>query len=95
MLVNGVRVEDPRLFKEAVFNHFQSFFKMEVVIRGTVQCENLVRVRPEDARSLEDVFTIEEVWETVRSCEGRKAPGPDGFNFVFFKNFWNLIKAGK
>lgn len=28
------------------------------------------------------------VWE----CEGSKSPGPDGFNFNFFKNCWDVVK---
>lgn len=28
----------------------------------------------------------------VRESDGSKSPGPDGFNFVFVKEFWYLIK---
>ncbi|WRX15677.1 Reverse transcriptase domain - like 10 [Theobroma cacao] len=33
-----------------------------------------------------------EIWETIQSCEGSKASGPDGFNLNFFKNQWKVVK---
>lgn len=30
-------------------------------------------------------FTLEELEDAVWSCDGNKAPGPDGFNFSFIK----------
>ncbi|GKV29207.1 hypothetical protein SLEP1_g38153 [Rubroshorea leprosula] len=35
---------------------------------------------------------IEEIEEGLRSCEGSKAPGPDGYNFNFLKYAWHCIK---
>jgi hypothetical protein len=37
-------------------------------------------------------FSLEEIEEVVSECDGNKSPGPDGFNFNFFKAFWNLLK---
>lgn len=37
-------------------------------------------------------FSIEEIKEVIWECDGRKSPGPDGFNFNFIKNCWNIIK---
>lgn len=34
---------------------------------------------------LEAEFTGEEVKNIITSCDGNKAPGPDGFNLAFFK----------
>lgn len=42
--------------------------------------------------SLSGIFTMEEAEEAVESCEGNKAPGPDGFNFNFIKKYWGTIK---
>lgn len=35
---------------------------------------------------------MEEIKEVVWSCGDDKNLGPDGFNFNFFKNFWDLLK---
>lgn len=37
-------------------------------------------------------FTEVEIKETIWFCEGSKSPGPDGFNFCFFKESWNTLK---
>lgn len=37
-------------------------------------------------------FTKDEVKQAVCQCEGSKSPGPDGFNFNFIKNNWDILK---
>ncbi|KAJ0682333.1 putative RNA-directed DNA polymerase [Helianthus annuus] len=37
-------------------------------------------------------FSEKEILEAVRSCDGGKAPGPDGFSLRFFKVFWVKFK---
>lgn len=46
-----------------------------------------------DNENLTAPFTIDEVKEAVWSCDGEKSPWPDGFNFSFYKQFWELIKG--
>lgn len=41
---------------------------------------------------LETPFTYEEIWEAMLACDGKRAPGSDGFNFTFFREFWSLIR---
>jgi len=35
----------------------------------------------------------EEIKEAVWSCYVDGAPGPDGLSFMFYHNFWDLIKS--
>jgi hypothetical protein len=37
-------------------------------------------------------FTEDEVTATIRSMHKEKAPGPDGYIGIFFKECWSLIK---
>ncbi|KAK3226022.1 hypothetical protein Dsin_005884 [Dipteronia sinensis] len=46
----------------------------------------------EERESLEEKFSMEEVWAAVSSCDGNKGPGPDGFNMNFVKENWKVIK---
>ena len=37
-------------------------------------------------------FSLDEVKVAVWDCENFKCPGPDGINFGFIKDFWNIVK---
>ena len=45
------------------------------------------------SRNMIDGFSEEEVREAVWQCGGKKSPGPDGFNFNFIKNCWDIMKS--
>lgn len=38
-------------------------------------------------------FQENEIRAVVWDCEGSKSPGPDGVNFGFIKEFWELVKT--
>lgn len=46
-----------------------------------------------DGELLTRAFSEEEIKEVVWDCDGSKSPGPDGFNFEFFKNCWDIVKV--
>jgi hypothetical protein len=46
----------------------------------------------EDNWQLSRPFSTEEIDNVVMESDGNKSPGPDGFNFSFFKEFWYLLK---
>ena len=37
-------------------------------------------------------FTEKEIKDAVWECGSDKTPGPDGLNFIFIKEFWEVIK---
>lgn len=43
--------------------------------------------------SLEAEFTELEILSAVNECDGKKAPGPDGFTLFYFQKFWKLMKG--
>lgn len=44
----------------------------------------------EDIGELKQDCTEEEMLRALRSIGSHKAPGPDGYQAVFFKRFWNV-----
>lgn len=45
-----------------------------------------------DNEMLIQPFIEIEVKEAIWGCDSSKSPGPDGFNFRFMKEFWDVIK---
>lgn len=45
-----------------------------------------------DPPELDGPFIIEEILAVLKDMPPDHAPGPDGFNGVFFKRCWNIIK---
>ncbi|EOY19749.1 Uncharacterized protein TCM_045057 [Theobroma cacao] len=54
---------------------------------------SLIRQSSHDAQNLEALISMEELKFAIWSCDGSKAPGPDGFNLNFFKHYWSFIKS--
>ena len=46
----------------------------------------------EEAEWLERPFDVDEVIDVVRSLNGDKALGPDGFSLAFYQSCWDVIK---
>jgi hypothetical protein len=42
---------------------------------------------------LDDAFSKKEVKEAIFGSYAEGAPGPDGFSFLFYQHFWELIRA--
>ncbi|XP_057456943.1 uncharacterized protein LOC130747902 [Lotus japonicus] len=91
--VRGNEVNDPAVIRDEIRAHFQSFFTREVMRRPKLKCTNLLKLSMGDRRRLEEGFSESEIWDVLKHCDGDKAPGPDGFNFNFFKHFWATIKG--
>ncbi|KAL8481854.1 hypothetical protein ACS0TY_028123 [Phlomoides rotata] len=45
-----------------------------------------------DNQMLTTEFMVEEIKDVIDSCESYKSQGPDGFNFGFLKNFWEIFR---
>ncbi|XP_071713725.1 uncharacterized protein [Rutidosis leptorrhynchoides] len=84
--------------KNAVFENFVNIFNQPVSSKpelvswsdSDLRCG---RLQHSDVECLEAEFTEPEIWSAVKDCGSTKAPGPDGFNLTFFKNFWDTIKG--
>lgn len=79
--------------KIGIFEHFWCNFRKDFWRRPTIEPDfTRKRISDQDNALLISPFSEEEIKEAVWSCESAKSPGPDGFNFGFFKEFWHVIK---
>ncbi|GLU05147.1 hypothetical protein SLE2022_222630 [Rubroshorea leprosula] len=85
-------VEEPDVVKEEAVKYFSNLFRGEKWRRPVLGGIQFRRISTIQREWLERPFTIEEIEEGLRSCDGSKAPGPDGFNFNFIKFAWSTMK---
>ncbi|XP_022003600.1 uncharacterized protein LOC110901053 [Helianthus annuus] len=92
LMVNGEWVSNPTVIKDKAFTFFAEKFKEPMKDRPPFVCPNLSRLTNSEAELLIEPFSLAEIKEAVWSCDGEKAPGPDGFNFKFIKRCWEGLK---
>jgi hypothetical protein len=85
-------VEGPVNVRRQVVSFFSKHFENDVWSRPTLDGILFPQLEADKVEDLTKVFTMEEITEAVRGCDGSKSPGPDGFNFAFIKEFWDLLK---
>ncbi|GKV25736.1 hypothetical protein SLEP1_g35131 [Rubroshorea leprosula] len=88
----GKWVEEPKEVKKEVVRYFSKMFDGESWQRPKPVGINFKQISEEKKAELERPFSVEEIEEGLKSCEGTKALGPDGFNFNFLKCVWNCLK---
>ncbi|GJV91519.1 putative RNA-directed DNA polymerase, partial [Tanacetum coccineum] len=93
LLVDGRWCEDPTTLKTEVYNFFKNTFKETNEDRPCLNNSSFNRISTPEKDDLERDVYEEEIWEAVKQCGSKKAPGPDGFNFGFLKKYWGIIKT--
>jgi hypothetical protein len=86
-------VESVSEVRAEIANYFTNHFSESVNNRPTLDGIEFQGVDPLEDLPLTFPFTETEIEVVVLSSDGDKSPGPDGFNFSFFKSFWGLLKG--
>ena len=85
-------ISNPVQLKNEVFSFFKKHFQKQAWPRPYLNGTNLMKLSEDEVSSMEEDFLKEEVWHAITSCEGNKAPGPDGISVDFIKAHWGDIK---
>lgn len=85
-------MEEVNQIKNEVINFFSKIYLDDGRDRPRLEGVQFRMISDVDRRSLTSRFSFEEVEEVVKSFDGNKSPGPDGYNFNFIQSFWGLIK---
>ena len=86
-------VQSPSDVRRVVVEYFTNHVANHMWERPKLDGVPFDRLRVEDNLSLVASFSMDEIEGVVKESDGDKIPGPDGFNFVFVKRFWYLIKG--
>ena len=90
--VDGVWKDEPTEVKEEVRRFFSKRFQEGDFDRPTL---DRIPFNTKDIQQnviLVERFQEEEIRRAVWSCGSDKSPGPNGLNFKFIKQFWEVIK---
>ena len=49
-------------------------------------------IQPKDLSELDAPFSMDEIDQVIKDIHSDRAPGPDGFNGLFLKKCWDIIK---
>lgn len=86
LVIDGISVDDPTRIKSEIFNFFQKAFKEEWWSRPTLEGDFQAVLNREPGEQLIKPFEDAGIWQAIVSCDGNKAPGPDGFYLCFVKS---------
>lgn len=76
-----------------VVDFFESHFSEFEMDRPTVDGVSLTNISEVETAGLTASFWDEEIRGVVLASDGSQCPGPDGFNFAFYKRFWHLLNG--
>jgi hypothetical protein len=88
-------VEDNKGMMKIVVDYYKSLFGFEEKLDINLANDfwNVEDLVTEDQnRFLDTEFSEKEVRDAVFGSYAEGAPGPDGFSFLFYQHFWELIK---
>jgi hypothetical protein len=90
--IQGTKHYDHDNIELTLLTHFKDLFTSQ----GTHNTDQVVQVvnnkiTPDMYTQLDNAYTAEEVFETIRHMKGLAAPGPDGLPAAFYHNYWDVI----
>ncbi|GKC21613.1 RNA-directed DNA polymerase, eukaryota, reverse transcriptase zinc-binding domain protein, partial [Tanacetum coccineum] len=88
----GVWLSEPKDIKEAFFNFYKNKFSCHDSHISFPSFVPIHRLNNSDRDFLEDMVSMDEIKMAVWNCGRHKAPGPDGYTFMFIKKIWDLLK---
>jgi len=89
--IDGSWCEDLHHVKSQVKWFFERRFEAPQVCKLNLDGVRFRFISEADNAWLCNIITEAEVLEAVSQCDSSKCPGPDGFNFFFLKNNWEVI----
>ena len=90
--INGRKLDKEEDIKEGLVDAFQNLLSTPGGWSPTLPDLILDRIGIEDATSLGEIFSENEIWTAISGLNSDKAPGPDGFPLAFWSFSWDFVK---
>jgi len=89
--IDEVWCEDPTRVKSYVKGYFESRFGVNERFRLNLDRVCFKTVTNDDNDMLCSNISESEILDAMSQCDSSKCPGPDGYNFSFVKNNWDIV----
>ncbi|XP_019447298.1 PREDICTED: uncharacterized protein LOC109350521 [Lupinus angustifolius] len=88
---HGQWLEEDGLVRKGVVDYFKEVFKGDSVIRPTLDEILFNSLSSDKVLAISEEFSLAEIKAAVWNCAADKSPSPDGFNFKFFQDCWDIV----
>ena len=89
--INGRKLDMEDDIKEGLVDAFQNLLSASGGWSPPLPDLNLNRIEIEEAASLEETFSENEIWTAFSGLNSDKALGPDGFPLAFWSFSWDFV----
>ncbi|XP_050222663.1 uncharacterized protein LOC126672753 [Mercurialis annua] len=93
ILVEDVIYSEPTAMRFHIRDFFNSLYSCKERVPYDISDLGFRKLTTVQADCLIQKFDENEVFFAISSLNERKAPGPDGFNFFFYRRAWSIMKA--
>nr|GEZ16231.1 RNA-directed DNA polymerase, eukaryota [Tanacetum cinerariifolium] len=93
VFVDGDWITNSKAVKDAFRDHFASRYKKPVDSRLKLNIQFPNRLSSKQVEILDNGVSRAEIRDAVWGCGVNKSPGPDGFTFEFFRQYWNFLST--
>lgn len=91
-LPNGIWCCDEEILQQEAQSYFQSLFCANQNVQvADFSLSNIPVISEEEKTNLAKPVSKEEVMHALSTMQPFKAPGPNGFQAVFFKHYWDIV----
>lgn len=95
--VHGMKIgkswyNEPKVLKEKMYTLFRDHFNCPIRKWSMDLLLNFKALKEDEVRNLEVLFTMDEIKDAIWSSDECKALGSDGFNMVFYRKCWDVVK---
>jgi hypothetical protein len=91
LYIDGELSSNQEAIKNQISKFYQSLYTEGTGYRPKLDCLDFTPIKPEEVAWLERPFEEDEITTVVRSMNGDKSPGPDGFPMAFYHACWQVI----